>query len=69
MARQDRRPEPARDVRLGDALLDGGDDGVRDYLTGGPGNDKFQRDWFWTGFFWANRDNPLDFSAGDSFYG
>jgi Ca2+-binding RTX toxin-like protein len=54
---------------LGNDTLDGGDDGVRDFLTGGPGSDKFQRDWAFVGFFLINRDAPLDFAAGDSYYG
>src|SRR5262249_12484566 len=53
----------------GDDVLDGGDDGVRDSLIGGPGADKFQRDWYWTGLFLVNRDKPVDFGSGDSYYG
>lgn len=55
----------------GNDRLDGGDDGTSDYLNGGSGADRFQRDMYWTGWYWANRDNPVDYSSwqGDYFYG
>lgn len=55
----------------GNDILDGADDGVADYLHGGSGADQFQRETFWNGYWWVNRDDPADDNAfqGDSFYG
>jgi serralysin len=54
----------------GDDTLNGGDDGVRDFLDGGPGHDRFQRDWFWTGSSLINLDFPSGYNpAEDAFYG
>src|SRR4051812_41255331 len=44
----------------GNDTLDGGDDGYADYLNGGSGYDYFQRDTYWTGWYYANRDYPAD---------
>ncbi|MFO0880600.1 MAG: hypothetical protein U0840_24905 [Gemmataceae bacterium] len=57
----------------GNDMLDGGDDGVADYLNGGTGYDRFQQENYWTQVFgiWfqRNRDYPADFTSGqDSFY-
>jgi Ca2+-binding RTX toxin-like protein len=54
----------------GNDVLNGGDDGVADYLNGGTGADKFQIDLFWTGVSWANRDHPADYNFWqlDTFY-
>ena len=55
--------------RGGNDTLDGGDDGVADYLNGGTGYDWFQRDSYWNGFWWVNRDYAADYnSSQDSFY-
>lgn len=55
----------------GNDTLHGGDDGTADYLHGGSGADKFQKESYWTGWYWANRDNPVDFDfwEGDYYYG
>lgn len=48
----------------GDDDLNGGDDGCRDYLNGGTGNDWFQIDYSGA----VNLDGPSDFKAGDRMY-
>lgn len=53
----------------GNDYLHGGIDGVRDYLYGGAGADRFAADWYWDPWAarYVNRDNPSDFNyaAGD----
>jgi Ca2+-binding RTX toxin-like protein len=55
----------------GNDVLNGGDDGVADSLRGGSGADQFQQETYWNGFWWVNRDDPVDDNVfeGDSFYG
>ncbi|MFO0930629.1 MAG: hypothetical protein U0736_26965 [Gemmataceae bacterium] len=54
----------------GNDTLNGGDDGAFDTLVGGSGRDWFQRDTYWNGVRWANRDQGSDFLAGwDRLYG
>ena len=54
----------------GDDVMDGGDDGIKDYLRGQEGKDKFQVDLVVTGDHASNIDLPLDFEDGlDSYYG
>jgi len=57
-----------------DDTLDGGDDGLADYLCGGAGRDKFQMEGYGVrGSLvqpYVNLDDPADFTVGeDSFYG
>lgn len=52
----------------GNDLLNGGDDGFADYLSGGNGNDKFQVERDFVQWWLSNRDYPVDFMSGDSFY-
>jgi Ca2+-binding RTX toxin-like protein len=57
------------DGGVGDDYLDGGNDGIADHLKGGPGSDRFKAEKVYFGFSiyqWYNRDNPVDFAAGDS---
>ncbi len=51
----------------GNDELSGGYDGVRDYLTGGTGYDRFHREMHSGGWFYSdyNLDTPSDFGSGD----
>lgn len=50
---------------LGNDLLDGMDDGAKDILVGGGGNDQFQREMIGA----VNLDHPSDFMPGDVYFG
>jgi Ca2+-binding RTX toxin-like protein len=52
----------------GNDTLDGGDDGYSDYMSGGTGNDSFQIEYYFANGYYYNRDYPVDFAYGDSFY-
>jgi Ca2+-binding RTX toxin-like protein len=52
----------------GSDLLSGGLDGYADYLNGGPGDDTFQIEYYWNGYYYANRDAPADFGYNGDRY-
>lgn len=50
---------------LGNDELDGGTDGIADFLVGGLGKDKFHTELYGLGDKFENRDKPYDFQAAE----